>query len=53
MATRYIVPRVDGEGGLGRESKRWGEVNANEIKAEDIVASNIDVSEVSADTVVC
>ena len=51
MATRYIVPREDGEGGLGRESKRWGEVNANEIKAEDIVASNIDVSEVSADTV--
>ena len=51
MATRYIVPREDGEGGLGRESKRWGEVNANEIKAEDIVASNIDVSEINAGAV--
>ena len=47
MATRYIVPREDGEGGLGRESKRWGEVNANEIKAEDIVASKINAGAVN------
>jgi len=29
MATRYIVPREDGEGGLGRESKRWGDENGD------------------------
>ena len=24
MATKNIVPRVDGEGGIGTASKRWG-----------------------------
>ena len=31
MATRHIVPRADGEGGLGREAKKWGEVWADFI----------------------
>ena len=31
MTTRHIVPRADGEGGLGREAKKWGEVWADFI----------------------
>lgn len=31
MATRNIVPRVNGEGSLGTNSKRWGSAYINEI----------------------
>lgn len=31
MATRSIVPRADGEGGLGVAAKRWGEVHTNNL----------------------
>jgi hypothetical protein len=51
MTTRHIVPRADGEGGLGREAKKWGEVWADFINgflvsqtpgAETIPAANTD-----------
>jgi len=44
MATRYIVPREDGEGGLGREGKKWGKIYANEINSPTIDAINGEIS---------
>ena len=29
MSTRNIVPRADGEGGLGTAAKKWGAVHAS------------------------
>jgi hypothetical protein len=31
MATRAIVPREDGEGSLGIETKRWGNIQTNKL----------------------
>lgn len=39
MATRNIVPRADDEGQLGKEGKRWAEVNATKINATKINGS--------------
>ena len=31
MPTRNIVPRADGEGGLGTTAKNWGEVHKKDL----------------------
>ena len=36
MATRNIVPRADGEGQLGKEGKRWAEVNAAKVNGSSV-----------------
>ena len=48
MATRNIVPRVDGEGELGTLSKRWGRFNGRTLSespaAQAIPLSRVDGS---------
>lgn len=36
MATRNIVPRADGEGCIGTESKKWKNVNAKTLTTNGI-----------------
>lgn len=36
MATRNIVPRADGEGCIGTESKKWKNVNAKTLTTNKI-----------------
>ena len=45
MATRRIVPRGDGEGGLGTALKRWGPIHTTEIHADNISTTIPDASE--------
>lgn len=45
MATRFIVPRVDNEGGLGTSLKRWSEGHFISLKknGKDVVASDTSI----------
>lgn len=36
MATRSIVPRADGEGSLGTETKQWGDVQTKKLNGIDV-----------------
>lgn len=40
MATRNFVPRADGEGTLGKESKHWKGAYVNEVHAESVDAAS-------------
>lgn len=40
MATRNFVPRADGEGMLGKESKHWKGAYVNEVHAESVAATS-------------
>ena len=37
MSTKNIVPRADGEGGLGTPAKRWGDVQTKKLTSEGVV----------------
>lgn len=39
MATRNIVPRADGEGGLGKDGKQWGQV-----QTKSLISGTADIS---------
>jgi hypothetical protein len=39
MATRNIVPRADGEGGLGKPAKKWGDVYVDRINGASTSAT--------------
>lgn len=36
MATRHISPEANGEGGLGRDNKRWAEIHGVSIKQNGV-----------------
>ena len=48
MATRNIVPRADGEGQLGTESKKWQSVNTQKVNAESVNSTGATIEKVSA-----
>lgn len=47
MSTRNIVPRADGEGGLGTSAKNW-----NEVRAKEVYVNNVKVDVYSAAQVI-
>lgn len=51
MATRNIVPRADGEGQLGTESKKWQSVNTQKVNAESVNSTDAVIEKVSANTI--
>lgn len=51
MATRNIVPRADGEGQLGTESKKWQSVNTKKVTAESVNSTDAIIEKVSATTI--
>ena len=42
MSTRNIVPRANGEGGLGTEDKHWGELYTEKDPKKKIVLDEFD-----------
>ena len=49
MATRNIVPRNNNEGKIGTDDKKWQEVNAGTVTADNVnagtvTADNVDLS---------
>lgn len=51
MATRNIVPRADGEGCIGTESKKWQSVNTKKVNAESVNSTDAVIEKVSANTI--
>ena len=51
MATRNIVPRADGEGQLGTESKKWQSVNTKKVTAESVNSTDAIIEKVRAITI--
>lgn len=41
MATRNICPRAHGEGGLGKDGTRWGDVQTNAVNGKNVTGSPV------------